>query len=341
MADSIILTHVCNLDKAQTGETLRGALYATENQAHTFVITGQRGGVAVAFAGSVTGVFMRADGGSVELTGGIEDGAAVITLAQSCYTVEGRFTLTVFNVDNGIKTTIYRLTGQVARTTTNTIIDPGNVIPDVDAIIAEYAKMEQTVADAETATTAALSAAHALEPTVRALHKLVDYTGEDGSTSVSGITAAMTGERLTLNGTQPASSRLWVCLNSIAAARASSTVNGWANNPIALTAGHTYKAMLWQVGGEATGGNVELDAVVIGSGTIASVGTGVMDGNAYVRTFKAEEGKTYNLIARVSNGAYTFTNAEYMAVVEDVTETAGLEAKIAALQALVLENIGQ
>ena len=156
---NIIISRTANLDRPGNTEFLSGTLFADENLAHTFAISATRNGAEVALSGVVTACFIRPDGGTVELNGTIEDGKACVTLAESCYVVTGRFKLTVFVSVDGAKTAVYCAAGNVVETTTNTIIDPGSVVPSVDDIIAEYGTMQQAVEDCNTAKNNANSAA--------------------------------------------------------------------------------------------------------------------------------------------------------------------------------------
>lgn len=161
---NFIISRTVDLGRAGNNtEFLSGSLFADENLAHTFAISATRNGSAIALSGVVTACFIRPDGGTVELDGTIEDGKACVTLAESCYVVTGRFKLTIFVSVDGAKTAVYCAAGNVVETTTNTIIDPGSVVPSVDDIIAEYGTMQQAVEDCEDAAEAANTAASAAD----------------------------------------------------------------------------------------------------------------------------------------------------------------------------------
>ena len=153
---AIIINRTTSLDGMILPEAIPGLLYMNENQAHQFVISCTRGGSAVTLTGSVTGRFLRADGQTILLTGTITSGKAVLTLPQSCYVVPGRYTLAVFNTVSSTTTTIYAATGNVARTQTGVLVDPGNVVPDIDDLLAEIDAMREATADAEAAATKAV-----------------------------------------------------------------------------------------------------------------------------------------------------------------------------------------
>ena len=153
---AITINRTTSLDGAILPEYMPGLLYMNENQAHKFVITCTRGGSAVTLTGGITGRFMRADGQTILLSGSISSGKANLTLPQSCYIVPGRFTMAIFNVTGNAVTTIYAITGNVARTQTDTLVDPGNTVPTIDNLLAEIDAMRQATADAEAAATKAV-----------------------------------------------------------------------------------------------------------------------------------------------------------------------------------------
>lgn len=153
---AITINRTTSLDGAILPEFMPGLLYMNENQAHKFVITCTRGGSAVTLTGGITGRFMRADGQTILLSGSISSGKANLTLPQSCYIVPGRFTMAIFNVVGNAVTTIYALTGNVARTQTDTLVDPGNTVPTIDNLLAEIDAMRQATADANAAATKAV-----------------------------------------------------------------------------------------------------------------------------------------------------------------------------------------
>lgn len=119
-------------------------------------------------AGTVSGSLLRPDGGTVALEG--EKGGAVVqvrlgdgtlcnatpcsvTLPQACFAYPGRVVLTVKLVDStdNAETQVLIVSGTVVRTTTDEIVDPGEIIPDVSAIQAAAAEALDAAADARSA----------------------------------------------------------------------------------------------------------------------------------------------------------------------------------------------
>ena len=118
-------------------------------------------GEALSFSGSVVGSAIRADGETVEITGGtITGNVATITLPASCFVVPGPLSVVLTISDGTTITTALRVLFTVVQTETGTIVDPGSVVPNVSAITAEYANMQAAVAQAEAAASTAISASY-------------------------------------------------------------------------------------------------------------------------------------------------------------------------------------
>lgn len=158
-AQYIPIKRISTLDTPIKAEKLDGSLFTTENQAHEFIISVRKNGVKQTATGSVSGKFIRANGTTIFLQGSIVDGDAVVRLHQDCYNVQGRFTFNIFNTQSGVTTCIYSAVGKIDMGSTETVIDAGDVVPDVADVVAKQEEMTQVIADARTATTAANTAA--------------------------------------------------------------------------------------------------------------------------------------------------------------------------------------
>ena len=113
-----------------------------------------RDGQEESIAGStVVGYFIRPDGGTIVINGGVVDGnMAYVILPQACYSVEGAFSLAIKLVGGGITGTVRIVDGAVARTTTNTVVDPGSVIPDISDLLAAIEDIEEATEAAKAIT---------------------------------------------------------------------------------------------------------------------------------------------------------------------------------------------
>ena len=106
--------------------------------ANQFGVRVLRGGEEVNLNGvTVTGYFIRPDGSTVVLNNGqtAEGSVAFVTLEQTCYAVEGQFSLAIKLTGSGVTGTMRIVDGVVSNTTTGTIVDPGTVIPSIEDLI--------------------------------------------------------------------------------------------------------------------------------------------------------------------------------------------------------------
>lgn len=117
---------LANMDGFGLPCPISGVLFGGEDQAHKFIISRQDG---QAITGTVAVKFLRyADDVTVPLIGSIEDGAATVTLNESCYLRPGRFKLTLYVTESGSTTAVYCCMGTVDRTDGQRTVDPGSEI---------------------------------------------------------------------------------------------------------------------------------------------------------------------------------------------------------------------
>lgn len=91
---------------------------------------------------TVTGYFIRADKTTVIIGGIISNKRAYIKLPQSCYAVEGNFTLAI-KITYGSSTMTARVVdGTVIDTTSDAVIDPGGIVPDISELLAVIERAE-------------------------------------------------------------------------------------------------------------------------------------------------------------------------------------------------------
>lgn len=117
MANNII-KRTWNQNRMVNIEDLSGMAFQSESGGHTFEVSGvDDSGTTVSLSGTVTAVFLRADNAAISMPGTISNGKASVTLSADCYTVPGRFLLTVFVTSSGQKVAVYAATGSVTCTT--------------------------------------------------------------------------------------------------------------------------------------------------------------------------------------------------------------------------------
>lgn len=95
-----------------------------------------RGGVPENIGGTCVGFFVRPDGGTVVIDTGVVSGnVAYVTLPSACYAVEGQFSLAIKCQGGDVTGTVRIVDGTVSNTTTQTIVDPGTVLPSIEDLI--------------------------------------------------------------------------------------------------------------------------------------------------------------------------------------------------------------
>ena len=154
-----IIKRVWRQDKMVNVDVLNGFVFTGESDAHQFVISGKNGDAPVAITGSITANFKNAKGEIVPLAGAVEDGEAVVTLTNSCYAVEGPFSLTIF----ADTICIYAAIANVINSSGEVIAYPTASIPSIQELIEEaqdviasipqdYSTLNQSVTDLKSAT---------------------------------------------------------------------------------------------------------------------------------------------------------------------------------------------
>lgn len=133
---------------AQTPQIWPNALMLTgDNLAHTWRVRVFDGGEAAALTGAtVTGYFVRTDGNTVAVQGSVDGSTAIVTLAQACYAFEGDLKGVMRLTLGGKTVTLSVLTLMVRKVLTDAIIDPGNVIPSLEDLLAQIEAMETATA---------------------------------------------------------------------------------------------------------------------------------------------------------------------------------------------------
>ena len=182
---------------AQTPQIWPNALMLTgDNLAHTWRVRVFDGGEAVALTGAtVTGYFVRTDGNTVAVQGSVEGSTAIVTLAQACYAFEGDLKGVMRLTLGGKTVTLSVLTLMVRKVLTDAIIDPGNVIPSLEDLLAQIEAMETATAAANTAAGAANTAAAAATSAASAANAAATAATNAANAANSGETARVAAEK--------------------------------------------------------------------------------------------------------------------------------------------------
>ena len=193
---------------AGIGMTGMPSLFAMGDKlAHVLRVRVKAGGEPVDLTGwTVTASVVRQDQATVMMAGRTVGDAAEVTLEAPCYSQSGGFTLSVAIGREQQLITIFCGRGDVTRTRTDSLVDPGHTIPSVDEIIAQYGLMKTAVQNTDAAAKRADDAASGAQKVANDVQKKLDngeFVGAQGPKGEKGDTGAQgprgekgdTGER--------------------------------------------------------------------------------------------------------------------------------------------------
>ena len=175
--------------------------------AHVLRVRVKAGGEPVDLTGwTVTASVVRQDQATVMMEGRTVGDAAEVTLEAPCYSQSGGFTLSVAIGKEQQLITIFCGRGDVTRTRTDSLVDPGHTIPSVDEIIAQYGLMKTAVQNTDAAAKRADDAASGAQKVANDVQKKLDsgeFVGAQGPKGEKGEPGAQgprgekgdTGER--------------------------------------------------------------------------------------------------------------------------------------------------
>ena len=193
---------------AGIGMTGMPSLFAMGDKlAHVLRVRVKAGGEPVDLTGwTVTASVVRQDQATVMMAGRAVGDAAEVTLEAPCYRQSGGFTLSVAIGREQQVITIFCGRGDVTRTRTDSLVDPGHTIPSVDEIIAQYGLMKTAVQNTDAAAKRADDAASGAQKVANDVQKKLDngeFVGAQGPKGEKGEPGAQgprgekgdTGER--------------------------------------------------------------------------------------------------------------------------------------------------
>ena len=118
---------------------LHGVVFSADAKANRIIVEVTDGGSPATLTGTVSGNAIRADGVTVPMSGSLSGNRAWVDLPASAYAVEGQLSIIIRLVtgsgSNEVKTTLGACCGYVQRSTTDSIVDPGEIIPSIEDLI--------------------------------------------------------------------------------------------------------------------------------------------------------------------------------------------------------------
>lgn len=128
---------ICNLNQPVAATFLHGNLFSQDNAGNTINVHVMDNGEPATIGGTVSANVIRADGNTVAVSGAIDGNKAYVILPQACYAVPGRVEIIIKLTQSTTITTIAAIVANVYRSTTDTVVDPGTIIPSIQTLIEE------------------------------------------------------------------------------------------------------------------------------------------------------------------------------------------------------------
>lgn len=127
----------CDLTKPIKVEYLDGNMFTLDNGGNTINVYCYEGEEPATLGGSVSANVIRPDGTTVPVSGAIDGNKAYVILPQAAYAVPGHVTIIIKVTQSTTVTTIAAIVANNMLSSTDTIVDPGTIIPSVQALIAQ------------------------------------------------------------------------------------------------------------------------------------------------------------------------------------------------------------
>lgn len=127
-----------DLKKPVRIQYLSGNLFSQDNMGNLIGVNVTDDGAPATLGGSVSANVIRADGATVAVDSGVLSGnKASVTLPQAAYAVPGVITVVIKITSGTDVTTLAAVVTTVYRSSTDTIVDPGTIIPSIQTLISQ------------------------------------------------------------------------------------------------------------------------------------------------------------------------------------------------------------
>lgn len=155
---------------------LNGNVFSTDNYGNVVGIKTYRNGTAASLSGSVSATVVRPDGATVAIVGTLSGNQASVALPYAACAVPGLITICIKNTSGSTVTTLGLIVATVYKTSTDTTLDPGTIIPSVEALIAQIEDAVDSIPADYSGLWASLAPAYSTEAT----YEIGDYCTRSG-----------------------------------------------------------------------------------------------------------------------------------------------------------------
>ena len=167
----------CELTRPVSVEYINGNVFSQDNAGNTVHVYVHYNGEEQEIVGSVSANVIRADGTTVAVPGAIQGNRAYVIFPQAVYAVPGVISVAVKVTEGTTVTTIAAFVANVYRSSTDTIVDPGTIIPSVQNLIAAIDAAIASIPADYSALLAQIAPTYSTTATYPVTGKIVWYDG--------------------------------------------------------------------------------------------------------------------------------------------------------------------
>ena len=126
-----------DVKRAVKVQYLDGNVFSMDNNGNRVGVCLLDGETETNVVGTISGEVIRVDGGTVSIVGSSSGNKAWVELPQAACAYPGLISIVIKATDSGNITTLCAVVANVYRTSTDTVIDPGTIIPDIATLVSE------------------------------------------------------------------------------------------------------------------------------------------------------------------------------------------------------------
>ena len=317
----------CDLQSPVKVQYLDGNLFSQDNQGNVINVSVFDGEEAVEIIGTVSANVIRSDGGTVAVSGTSYVNVASVVLPQSAYAVPGAVSIIIKITNDSQVTTVAAIVANVYQSTTDTVIDPGTIIPSIQTLIDAI----NTAVSSIPLDYSSLNKALGLEANRSMIDTSGFYPGDYAPFATwenAGLTHEVYPGILKVDGTSTGGRIVNFLGDEVRYANSSSpSETQLLKGPFNITSGHYYRLSFERISGTSTNeNNIYLEIYATdGTTVIASV-------------YPGESTVFKSAVSSIGQFCYftkkntTWTEAEYIYRFEDVTEQIEQMKRIAPLK---------
>lgn len=124
-----------DLKKAVKVQYVDGNVFSADNQGNLVGVHVFDNGSQAVIGGTVSANIVRADGATVTVNGTLTGNSVYVILPSAAYAIPGPISIVIKLINNSEITTLCAVVANVYMSTTDAVVDPGTIIPSIQALI--------------------------------------------------------------------------------------------------------------------------------------------------------------------------------------------------------------